>query len=251
MIRFDHAIIAVDDLAHAVHGYSQLGFHVLSGGRHANQATHNALIVFADGSYLELIALTGEAPVVGLADYSAYVHTGPGLVGCAFSAWVLAQHVSHLREYGLMSQTMQDGGRVLPSGEALQWRIASLDQPLAPFFIEDVTPRENRVPFNTSAAVHPNGVQGISDVVFLTTDRHTSVDYFGQLLGQEADADGGFRLGETRVLLQIPADDPAQLHLMQRPLAPYALNLSVAAGTMVTMDVELAQQAMLRLNPAR
>src|SRR6266545_8295306 len=51
----DHIIIAVADLNVAVRSYRGLGFTVVPGGRHPI-GTHNALISFADGSYLELIA---------------------------------------------------------------------------------------------------------------------------------------------------------------------------------------------------
>lgn len=59
--QIDHVVIAVSDLARAVADYRALGFTVLEGGVHASDATHNALIGFADGTYLELLASTGRA----------------------------------------------------------------------------------------------------------------------------------------------------------------------------------------------
>src|SRR5512138_813197 len=53
---FDHAVIVVEDLAAAAQQFARSGFGVLPGGRHAGMPTHNALIPFADGSYLELLA---------------------------------------------------------------------------------------------------------------------------------------------------------------------------------------------------
>lgn len=47
----DHVVIAVADLEGAIASYAQAGFTVVRGGRH-NIGTHNALIAFADGSYL-------------------------------------------------------------------------------------------------------------------------------------------------------------------------------------------------------
>lgn len=57
----DHAIVAVHDLEQAIHDHRSLGFTVIPGGVHANRATHNALIAFANGTYLELLAATGDA----------------------------------------------------------------------------------------------------------------------------------------------------------------------------------------------
>src|SRR5260221_11159491 len=51
----DHLVVVVSDLGKAVEDYTKMGFTVVPGGRHPT-ATDNALIAFADGSYLELIA---------------------------------------------------------------------------------------------------------------------------------------------------------------------------------------------------
>ena len=48
----DHLVIMVRDLGAAIRDYSELGFTVVPGGSHPT-GTHNALIAFADGSYLE------------------------------------------------------------------------------------------------------------------------------------------------------------------------------------------------------
>src|SRR5262249_58019959 len=51
----DHLVVAVPDLDAAIESYQSVGFHVVRGGRH-QVGTHNALVPFADGVYLELIA---------------------------------------------------------------------------------------------------------------------------------------------------------------------------------------------------
>src|SRR5439155_1412482 len=57
----DHIVIAVPDLAAARTSYAALGFTVVPGGRHP-VGTHNALIAFGDGSYVELIAFYEDNP---------------------------------------------------------------------------------------------------------------------------------------------------------------------------------------------
>jgi hypothetical protein len=52
----DHVVIVVRDLAQASADFAAAGFTVTPGGEHADGATHNALIPFADGAYIELIA---------------------------------------------------------------------------------------------------------------------------------------------------------------------------------------------------
>src|SRR3970040_117235 len=56
----DHLVIVVNDLDQAARDYEQLGFTVVPGGRHPG-GSHNMLISFADGSYLEIIAFYREA----------------------------------------------------------------------------------------------------------------------------------------------------------------------------------------------
>ena len=55
-IRLDHLVILVHDLGWATRDYEGLGFRVTSGGEHADGLTHNALIPFVDGTYVELVA---------------------------------------------------------------------------------------------------------------------------------------------------------------------------------------------------
>ena len=61
-LPLDHIVIAVHDLDAAVADYRALGFQVAIGGRHPGRTSHNALVVFADGAYLEIIAWTARRP---------------------------------------------------------------------------------------------------------------------------------------------------------------------------------------------
>ena len=61
-LSLDHIVILVDELEAAITHYEALGFTVQRGGTHADGATHNALVGFADGSYLELIAFLLREP---------------------------------------------------------------------------------------------------------------------------------------------------------------------------------------------
>ena len=61
-LPLDHIVIAVQDLERTIADYQSLGFNVLRGGEHPGRSTHNALVVFADGAYFELIAWRAAAP---------------------------------------------------------------------------------------------------------------------------------------------------------------------------------------------
>ena len=62
-LSLDHVVIRVRDLEQTIADYNELGFAVQR-GTHADGATHNALIGFADGSYFELIAFLRDAPEI-------------------------------------------------------------------------------------------------------------------------------------------------------------------------------------------
>ena len=55
----DHLVIVVKDLDQATRDYRELGFNVVAGGQHP-VGSHNALIAFEDGSYLEIIAFVHD-----------------------------------------------------------------------------------------------------------------------------------------------------------------------------------------------
>ncbi len=65
-------------------------------------------------------------------------------------------------------EDLGEGGRRLPDGQEIRWRSAGIRQEgrALPFLIEDLTPRERRVP----AADHPNGAAGISRLEISTPD---------------------------------------------------------------------------------
>ena len=57
----DHIAVVVPDLNTAIANYTTLGFTVVPGGRHPI-GSHNALIAFEDGSYIELLAFFEPNP---------------------------------------------------------------------------------------------------------------------------------------------------------------------------------------------
>lgn len=165
MLRLDHAIIVVNDLDAARADFSQLGFTVLPGGVHASGATHNALIVFRDGSYLEIMAPTGRPALPGTADYSFMFDHGEGYAGICLSSDDLAADAAAIRKRGGAITEPADGGRVRPDGVEMAWRSAWIDGQPLPFVMQDLTPRTLRVTDDPAATTHANGATGLRTVV--------------------------------------------------------------------------------------
>jgi hypothetical protein len=167
MIRgLDHVVLVVLDLERAVMEHRERGFTVTRGGEHAGGLTHNALVGFDDGSYLELIAFHDLAAARGKHSWAPVAERGGGWADFALLSNDLRQDVTALGD--LVARPPEDGGRTRPDGLGIAWRVARLEKPL-PFLIEDLTARELRVP-GGDAARHANGTTGIAGIVLGATD---------------------------------------------------------------------------------
>ncbi len=227
--RFDHAVIAVNDLDQAVADYCALGFTTTYGGEHATGTTHNALICFQDGSYLELLAPTNKParPGVNAADFRRVLESGEGLIGYALFSEQLSDEIAVMRGRGIAVSDITPGGRLRTDGVELRWESAMIGMSMSPFFIRDVTPRNLRVPDSTTR--HANGVTGVSVVVFVVSDLDAAVQRYQNMLGVEGErSENGisFVMDEARLTLTMPADENAKLHIATRGDAPYILNLT-------------------------
>lgn len=145
----DHVLIYVNDLAAATGEFAAAGFTVTPGGQHANRLTHNALICFADGAYLELIAyIDPNNPAND--GYLSRRGAGEGYIGFALRGDQLIEVAAAARARGLEISDPVENGRQRPDGIELRWRAVQVktesEQLPVPFVIEDLTPRERRVP---------------------------------------------------------------------------------------------------------
>lgn len=234
----DHIVIAVRDLAQVSADYERTGFTVTPGGEHTGGATHNALVSFADGTYFELIAFR-EPDREQDHKWWAKFRNGEGTVDYALLADDLSAEAARLREAGMTIDGPVDGGRRRPDGERLAWRNASLehgDVPL-PFVIEDVTPRDLRVPPG-AATEHALGVSGVAGLVILVPDLDRAANAYSALLGSSGEAASSDIPGARRALriplgaqwidLVEPEAGAAELQrqIWDRGAAPYEIVLA-------------------------
>jgi len=248
----DHIVILVDDLAAAAADYTALGFTVTPGGEHTGGATHNALVVFADDAYLELIAFKRPAP-----EHHWYRHSalGEGLIDFALLPTMIEADLAAACERGLAIEGPFPGGRLRPDGKQVAWQTGRTPTPDLPFLCADVTPRELRVPAG-AARVHANGVTGIVSLTVAVADLGASVARYRALLGTAEREDssalaaartGAFALGHTTITLATPADDSdtaLSARLASRGEGPFALALR-GVGRNATFDLRLAHGARM------
>lgn len=180
-LALDHIVIAVNDLEAAIADYRAMGFQVLVGGQHPGRTSHNALIVFADGAYLEIIAWRAPAPEERW--YRTLRDHGEGLVDFALLPHDTAQMLAEARARGLDTLTGPlAGGRVRPDGEQLRWQTARHATPDVPFLCGDITPRALRVP-EGDVRTHPNGALGVAQITVAVHDLDTTLGRYRALLG--------------------------------------------------------------------
>lgn len=183
-LAFDHAVVTVPALPDAVAAFRDAGFTVLPGGRHDVLPTENALVVFADGGYLELLALRDddardsvralraspkwEAHLRGASVISRRFLprlAGPAGVGdFVLRGARLARFAAESRKRGFVMTGPVAMSRRRPDGEELAWELVLPVADELPFFIEDRTPLALRVPGGAAATAHANGAAGVAAV---------------------------------------------------------------------------------------
>ncbi|KIJ63346.1 hypothetical protein HYDPIDRAFT_113328 [Hydnomerulius pinastri MD-312] len=165
--------------------FRDLGFNVIPGGTHAGGLTANALVILADGAYLELISFTHPAsyyppgsPGRQKRDANPWAWKEPGWIDFAFLGSSKASIASIINERAKEDGSdihyvpEVDGGRVREDGKVLKWVISAPREEhrrgTVPFFCGDVTPRDLRVPVEPpSNSVHPSDVLGVAHVRLL------------------------------------------------------------------------------------
>lgn len=223
-VRFDHAVLFVEDLDAAAKEFAAHGFDVRSGGVHAGGLTRNALIVFRDQTYLELLAFTlpsiaESARVLRASGALPWVLRGRTALdrrflpraarGQGLIDWAVTHHDLHglVRAAGSWLAGPFPGERLTPDGVRLVWELAMPSDAVSPFLIRDVTDRQLRVP---EGARHPNGATGIAGITIASAGLAAAGRRYATLLSTEPAATGDelvYDLQGVRVALE-DADSP-------------------------------------------
>ncbi|MGJ3237221.1 MAG: VOC family protein [Anaerolineae bacterium] len=202
-LSIDHIVIHVQDLETAIARYRDVGFTVNYGGQHADGITENALIIFADGTYVELIALV-DGKTYDEAGFKGLLKAGgEGYTGYALQSDDLEADLEAIRERGLVVGEVREGSRARPDGTLLQWKMAQLDNSMSPFMIQDVTERHLRVPNESEQVTHPNGATGIHEVLIHTNDLEATLAHYSLIFGtpNRMPGAGRFDVGTSGIVI--------------------------------------------------
>jgi hypothetical protein len=250
----DHIVIVVNDLEQAAKDYEQLGFTVVPGGKHP-VGSHNVLISLADGSYIEIIAFYREA-----LDHRWWdpLQKGERLVDFCMQTDDLKGDTLKLRSAGVAINDPVPWSRTRPDGYELKW-LLSLAQGshrgVAPFLIQDVTPREERIPQTFD---HKNRVTGIETVTVAVGELTAVERWYDGVLGNRPSNITDDNLQGTGVrypiglhnldfLVPLGSESPLVNWLRMFGPSPYVATLRGSSPNPIALDHKLTHGANLLL----
>jgi hypothetical protein len=255
--RFDHAVVVVPSLKRAVQSFERLRFCVVPGGR--TGPVHNALILFSDGTYIELTTnrfsvvrpvyrALNAAGLMGrlAAKRKDMLHRFLPLIGARQGAidWCIRVDdirgaVRRLRDAGVEMVDEMEFDRERPDGQVARWLLAGPRDVRLPFLIEDLTPVEIRVPFR-DLCTHPNGVTGIRRLVL----PHEAKATFERALGPVLRGEPGSTTDESAPLGSVMVEGSRREEALTEP---YRLELLRPGGKDEDLDPKETFGAPIKL----
>lgn len=188
-------------------------FTISPGGAHSDGLTENKLIIFSDGSYIELVAFTPFALESGGRSTHWWGNKKEG--GFIDFAFITDSKVIDYRqnfegvnsrlgsESGLQYSEPRAGGRIKPDGQRIEWFVTfpkiggedGLPQTgVLPFFCHDVTDRGLRVPLKEENITHPCGALGVKSFSLFVDEKEVTGlrEKYSKVLGVKDSGDGSF-----------------------------------------------------------
>ncbi|MEM6556392.1 MAG: VOC family protein [Pseudomonadota bacterium] len=209
-IRPDHFCIVVDDLDKAVEQYQSLGFTITRGAKASGG--HNALIVFEDGIYIELmhfpkarlqrillaltrpiglfnLMLSGDKEI--LRRFLVHWTNAPSghWVDWSFAVEPMEAAVEHARASGItVAKSAYVSERLNSENETARWKMQGTPNTNLPFLIEDFSGSAPRAPLNKEHS-HSNGAVAVKEVILGSPDPQKTLQDLSMLTKVKVDGD--------------------------------------------------------------
>ena len=166
--ELDHLVVVVKDLEKATSIFRDKGFYVSPGGSHG--LTINALILFEEGPYIELIAMKSNLlrkifKILHLFRFLRVIEfLAPSLMHRFINWFTQSNGIRDICfsnsnfKHNIFPETKKSE-TLLPkkkfyretlSGEKAEWYLTGYEMHSLPFFIEDITNKEIRFPIDNS-----------------------------------------------------------------------------------------------------
>lgn len=183
MYKLDHIVHFVDSPEEAVKELSAQGLHVVSGGKHEQWGTYNALLFF-DTSYIEFIGIYDqvqfkEAAAVPYTLHETYARNNfeNGLTRVAISTTTIEEDAERFRSAGFEVIGPDNFSRTRPDGSVVSWRLLHVGEKDGlmdlPFFIQWDQQEKERVKEMKERGIiekHAAGPLKISEVSYIVSN---------------------------------------------------------------------------------
>jgi catechol 2,3-dioxygenase-like lactoylglutathione lyase family enzyme len=205
VLGLDHVVILVRDLAAAEARLERLGFRPTSRGVHsAHMGTANTTVVFADGTYLEVLAVL--QPTENNAGLRAVLAEREGPYGLAFKTEDADAAAAEFAAAGIGPGMALEFARPveLPTGaREAAFRVARTDPTHTPgawlFACQHRTPDAT---WRTDYLEQPNGACGVAEVIGLAADPDEVATAYRRILGDRVRHDrDGVRIDAGRAVI--------------------------------------------------
>lgn len=160
----DHALVFVHNLPQAVKDYRSMGFTVRRGAVDDKGVARTAIIPFEDGTQIILASKTGLALTLGANAATHFTDAPEGLIGYAIRTQDIDADAERIRSGGLAVGEIVTIEWRNSHNELIQCRLLQIEDHYAPFFIQDVTPRDRRVPTDDKSNTHKNHAVRLAEV---------------------------------------------------------------------------------------
>lgn len=201
-LQLDHIVILVKDLQQAKEDFTALGFRVSEGGIHSGGLTHNALIHFQNGTFLELLAVRKNFQTSLLALFARWggdslllkskrsgfqarfigraLACKEGITDFCLLATESLQDYEAIRNRKLELTLPIKMHRQRPDGIVLEWQIFCPFDKELPFVM---TPYQPKIPHSSALLTHPNQVEGIGGISVRVENLEKAIRQYKNLLG--------------------------------------------------------------------
>ena len=232
ILPIHHIVLAVKDLEAAIREFESQGFTISPGGQHKGGFSHNALIHFEDGSFLELFAFRKSFKVflLRLADrlsllnkmknresmghmprFMKGLHGKEGIMDFAMLVEDIDAYKGKI-SYEKVGPAIPFS-RIRPDGSEISWKLAFPQELKLPFLMSPYQPAQE-VPEEKRR--HANGALGIRQLDIIVQNWDTHFQSFLRFLdttpqiGREAkEPKASFVLKNQQILLKSTSDSAA------------------------------------------
>ena len=247
--KFDHLVIFVSNLDYAINDFTDLGFKVARGGSHG--LTENALIIFANQTYIELLALKPfwHSPFMrianrlGLLQWQSerkaniycrllrWVNGDIGPVDWCVSVTDLESTLGRWKDSHLDVLKSETFARARVDGGIVRWYLGGAKSHDLPILLEDITPIDYRVPL-AGTTDHPNGAVEIRAIQFKMQDHVIAQNSAVRFLLPADYQDGAKRQDLTLGNVQVSFEEHAM---------PYKVSLTISSSGNQFKQLDLAK----------